>query len=249
MGPELVGDTGFEPVTSSVSTRYRSWRELGVLLYVLVTTLVAVGLRWSAGADFARPSPGILPDAAQPASPRGTHPSLRASRRAGSAIPGPCPRPNSFVCLCGRGRSLLPPAEARFTVWLGVRVWYPIGCASGSSPGGHPRVPGSRGSAPAAGGVLRVVGPEALPAGGKVLRVAGCSYFQAGRPPTISCLARSPVMSSATVAGLRCVPRGSRVPAAARRSRRREAGGVARSHACGPLAGRLEDVQKVLTVC
>ncbi len=46
MASELVGDTGFEPVTSSVSTRSRSTSDQAVGLFALLMTWVSIGLAW-----------------------------------------------------------------------------------------------------------------------------------------------------------------------------------------------------------
>src|SRR5215831_10849316 len=57
----MVGDTGIEPVTSSVSTRSGPIRDVGIWLYALLTGLVSVGFggwpwRW-----ITRSSPRFLP--------------------------------------------------------------------------------------------------------------------------------------------------------------------------------------------
>jgi hypothetical protein len=60
----MWGDTGIEPVTSSVSTRSSSAADLGVWVYVLVRALVAVGLGECRRRLSARSSPRFLPGGA-----------------------------------------------------------------------------------------------------------------------------------------------------------------------------------------
>jgi hypothetical protein len=72
--------------------------------------------------------------------------------------------------LLGRVRLVQVERPAGRTTWTRRARSSCLRCATGSRRGlGHPGAPGSRGGAPAAGGVPRVVGPEALPAGGHVL--------------------------------------------------------------------------------
>jgi hypothetical protein len=59
--PSLVGDTGIEPVTSSVSTRSRSIGDVGVWLYALVNALVVLGLGGLLRRPFAGSSLRFLP--------------------------------------------------------------------------------------------------------------------------------------------------------------------------------------------
>jgi len=57
----LVGDTGIEPVTSSVSTRSTSAADMDLWLSALVGSLVLIGLRKPWRRPFARSSPRFLP--------------------------------------------------------------------------------------------------------------------------------------------------------------------------------------------
>jgi hypothetical protein len=61
MASDLVGDTGFEPVTSSVSTRSSPIRDVRSWLYALLTALALIGVAWCADLLAARSSPRILP--------------------------------------------------------------------------------------------------------------------------------------------------------------------------------------------
>jgi hypothetical protein len=78
----------------------------------------------------------------------------RASRRASFAQPG-------------RARLVQVERPTGRTTWTRRARSGCLRCATGRGSGpGIPESPGSRGGAPAAGGIVRVVGPEALPAGG-----------------------------------------------------------------------------------
>src|SRR4051794_3683630 len=57
----MVGDTGIEPVTSSVSTRSGPIRYVDILLYALLAGLVSIGLGGCCRRCFARSSPRFLP--------------------------------------------------------------------------------------------------------------------------------------------------------------------------------------------
>ena len=86
--PTMVGDTGFEPVTSSVSNRSSSMRNLHRWLFTLVRVLVVLALpRWVC-LRLSRSSPQILPKIVDAV----TSPARRwiewASRRAGFARSG-----------------------------------------------------------------------------------------------------------------------------------------------------------------
>src|SRR5215207_2377430 len=147
MASELVGDTGIEPVTSSVSTRSGWTADVGVWLHVLVRVLVVVGLGECWRRHFARSSPRFLPKL-------GSLPAVPASRRASFARPG-------------RVRLVQVERPTGRTTWTRRARSGCLRCAMGR--GARPDIPespGSRGGAPAAGGRVRVVGPEALPAGG-----------------------------------------------------------------------------------
>src|SRR4051812_8004603 len=61
MASELVGDTGIEPVTSSVSNWSSARSVLRLWTYYLVKALVAVGLGECLRVRFARSSPRFLP--------------------------------------------------------------------------------------------------------------------------------------------------------------------------------------------
>jgi hypothetical protein len=56
-----VGDTGIEPVTSSVSVRLGITLHLGARLFSLFTLSISAGLWWCGARLIARSSPRILP--------------------------------------------------------------------------------------------------------------------------------------------------------------------------------------------
>jgi hypothetical protein len=196
----MVGDTGFEPVTSSVSTRSTWLRRVAFWLYALVTVSVCLGQLLGRAPFQTRSSPSFLPSSSvRPGVPVGS-----ASRRAGSSRPGRARRVQ-----VERPTSERPGPGGRGLVAFGARwaaaSWRP--CFQSA------RVPGR--VALAAGGQFRVVGPEALPAGGLLLRVRAT-----GRP---ACLCGT-APGVAGLPGSRAGGPGRRRPGPGRR-----AGGVIRA--------------------
>jgi hypothetical protein len=159
----LVGVTGFEPTTSSSRSRPGSMILMHVWLCVLLRAWGGVGTRRSLEARIPRSSPHTAP-----AKDPGHRLPVEASRRASFARPG---------------RACLVQVErlTSRTTWTRQARSGCLRCAMGCRGTGIPERRGSWGGAPAAGGPVRVVGPEALPAGGHPLVVA-CSNGRGTRP-------------------------------------------------------------------
>jgi RimJ/RimL family protein N-acetyltransferase len=150
---------GLEPATSSSRMTSGHGHDVGKMVYALVIALVLVGLGWRVAVSVARSSPEILHrptcDDGGLVSPAGGFPVAQA-----------CP---DRAAPTGSRWSALPderPGPGRRGLM-----------ASGASPAARrPGFPERRGpgrAALAAGGQLRVLGPEALAAGGSALAVVG----------------------------------------------------------------------------
>jgi hypothetical protein len=125
----LVGDTGIEPVTSSVSTRSGSPADMRCWLYMLLRLLVSGGLWCCWQALFARSSPRFLPK--------------RGCRLAESGIPSRRLRP-AGPRLGGEGGA---PHRTNDLHHPGA-VWSPPVCDGSRSQVAIPERSGSRGGSP-----------------------------------------------------------------------------------------------------
>jgi hypothetical protein len=154
-GPQVVprGRVASETTSSLSRTRKGKGRYLLICLCLLVRPLVLVGLRELWSVLNTRSTPHPPPKIAR------SHSSVRASRRAGTARPG-------------HARLVQVERPTGRTTWT-RRAWSGcLRCAAGSPRAevGIPERPGPGREALAAGGGVRVGGPEALPAGGRIVR-------------------------------------------------------------------------------
>jgi hypothetical protein len=128
--PSVVGDTGFEPVTSSVSTRSTWLIYLRTIAFSLLRALVPIGLRRSQTGQEARSSPRFLPATRVAADLAcGTRPigMWRRLGRCGSLrkqVPGCSKRP--FATLAATLRVRIGPVQSYAGSLLQARYWSPF---------------------------------------------------------------------------------------------------------------------------
>ncbi len=156
------GVVELELTTSSSRIRSRSMGDMVNRLYMLVRALVAVGLTRSVVGRISRSSPRILPGEIV----------SRVGACGGAGFPVAQVLPDQAAP--GRSRWSAPPDERPGPAGRGLVAF---GASLVSRRRSFPERRGPGRVALAAGGVIRVVGPEALPAGGKrrLSERAGCS--------------------------------------------------------------------------